>query len=72
MSTTMTPIVRAVPIAWRSDRTVFDLHMACGHVLVSEEFGPDRNNPMRGWQAMCWLCGREETEHQPDLFCETA
>jgi hypothetical protein len=68
----MTPIVCAVPIARHPDRSVFDLHMACGHVLVTEAGGPDRDNPMRGWQAMCWQCGREETAGQPDLFCVAA
>ncbi len=62
-----TPIVRAVMIARRVDHTVFDLHMACGHVLVGDAYGPDRDNPMVGWQAMCWRCGNPETA-APDLF----
>ena len=64
-----TAIVRAVPIARHVDRSVFDLHLACGHVLVAEVMGDDRDNPMRGWQAMCWICGRGDAA-QPDLFAE--
>jgi hypothetical protein len=64
----MIAILWAIPIARHPDRTVFDLHMACGHVLVSEAFGPDRDNPMIGWQAMCHRCTRPETAAQPDLF----
>lgn len=64
-----TPIIRAVPIKRLAEVTVFDLHMACGHVLVSEAAGPDRDNPMRGWHAMCCLCGDPESRLQPDMLC---
>ncbi len=64
-----TPISRAVVIAKHPRYTVFDLHMACGHILVTEVGGPDRDNPMIGWQAMCYHCGNPETADQPDLFC---
>jgi hypothetical protein len=59
-------IVRAVRIARHRDRTVYDLHLSCGHVFTHDVFGPDRDNPMRGWRAMCWKCGYGN--RQPDLF----